>query len=573
MNTSLRLPISTQLPPCIEHAIRQGPAPEDGFNWISVLASWWKAKGADEKTFPLFLKIWFNDSDTTEDLDDKDFDNFAAVGWGGSEEMTCVYLLKVASFKQGCTKTGCLYYVPPDEHEKMEIPPLSAEDYIGRMQQQPVNVGGLSEELVRRLNIKRLPGGVLAVYNNGVYITEDSEYLIDAVVRNYLKNEMNTKLRSNLFMHIKALADPVVWDDFERFTHLLCCPNGVVDLTNGSLLEHNPIYMMLHKTRAPYDPKADRKLWEKTLKEIATGINIGGPSKDIYEDQLEYHKKIWGLSITGETRDEILFIHQGAGGSGKTVITGTVQNAMGSYVQQVSPDIFVSKSDHYTPSYELANGVGKRIFLTNESKEGGKINTQLIKVIATEGAEFNARQIREKPFTYTLRAKAHLVLNPPPIIDEHDKSVKRRLHMIRYLEDFTEHADLTLKKVLKTESRGVLAWLIEGAVSYYNDGLKPTTAVNQAVMELFDDSDPLYGFIDCTLEPAKGERVSSRELFKAFKQHCNGMMVSTEKIDPRPFGRMLNAQLKLKGWKYQKFASNGETVYQDVRYKSVYEHE
>jgi hypothetical protein len=51
------------------------------------------------------------------------------------------------------------------------------------------------------------------------------------------------------------------------------------------------------------------------------------------------------------------------------------------------------------------------------------------------------------------------------------------------------------------------------------------------------------------------------------------MMVSTEKIDPRPFGRMLNAQLKLKGWKYQKFASNGETVYQDVRYKSVYEHE
>jgi len=127
--------------------------------------------------------------------------------------------------------------------------------------------------------------------------------------------------------------------------------------------------------------------------------------------------------------------------------------------------------------------------------------------------------------------------------------------------------------VLKTESRGVLAWLVEGAVSYYTDGLKPTTAVNQAVMELFNDSDPLYGFVDCTLEESKGDKVSSRELFKAFKSHCNGMMVSTEKIDPRPFGRMLNSQLKLKGWKYEKYASNGETIYRDIRYKAVNESE
>jgi P4 family phage/plasmid primase-like protien len=573
MNASLRLPTKVSLLPCIEYAIRNGPYPEDGANWISILANWWRQHGAKRDTFPLFLKIWFNDSDSSEDLDDTDLDCFADVGWDDKTEINCNYLSHVPSFAQGCTKENCPHYIPAEGADKLTIPSLSAEDYIGRMQTQPVNVGGLSEELVKRLNIKRLPGGVLAVYNNGVYITEDSEYLIDAVVRNYLKNEMNTKLRSNLFMHIRALADPVVWDDFERFTHLLCCPNGVVDLTSGKLLEHDPVYMMLRKTKVPYDPKADRKLWEKTLEEIVTKIDIGGPSKNVFEDQLDYHKKIWGLSVTGETRDEVLFIHQGAGGSGKTVITGTVQNAMGQYVQQVSPDIFISKSDHYTPSYELANGVGVRIFLTNESKDGGRINWQLIKQIATEGQEFNARQIRERPFTYTLRGKAHLVLNPPPIIDEHDKSIKRRLHMIRYTEDFTDRADLTLKKTLKTEARGILAWLVEGAIAYYRDGLKPTKAVSQAVAELFDDSDPLYGFVDCTLKEEVGGRVSARELFKSFKTHCNGMMVNTEKIDPRPFGRMLNAQLRLKGWKYRKFASNGDTVYEDLAYQSVNEYE
>lgn len=246
---------------------------------------------------------------------------------------------------------------------------------------------------------------------------------------------------------------------------------------------------------------------------------------------------------------------------------------MGSYIQQVDPDILISKGDVYKPSYELAMGVGKRIFLTNESKEGAKINTQLIKMIATEGAEFNARQIREKPFTYTLRAKAHLVMNPQPILDEQDKSVQRRLHLIKYGADFSKKPDKTLKKKLQAEAEGILAWLIEGSMGYYANGLTTSDAVSCAVQELFDASDPLYGFIEANLSPTgnKADKVTSRALFKAFKSHCSGMMVNTDKFDPRPFGRALNSQLKLKGWKYKTYPSNGETIYTGMEFKSVNE--
>lgn len=150
---------------------------------------------------------------------------------------------------------------------------------------------------------------------------------------------------------------------------------------------------MIYKTRVAYRPKAERPLWERTLKEIVLPAKV--PGLDQEEDQLDYFKHLWGYSITGETRDEIIAIHQGPGASGKTTITSAIQHALGPYVLQVDPDLLAAKGDHFKPTYELAFGVGKRIFLTNESKDGAKLNSQLIKRIATEGQEFNARQIRE----------------------------------------------------------------------------------------------------------------------------------------------------------------------------------
>ena len=228
----------------------------------------------------------------------------------------------------------------------------------------------------------------------------------------------------------------------------------------------------------------------------------------------------------------------------------------------------MAKGDHFAPAYELAFGVGKRIFLTNECKDGAKLNSQLIKRIATEGQEFNARQIRERPFTYTLRAKAHLVMNPPPILDEQDKSISRRLHLIKYQADFSKSPDKTLKKRLLSEAEGVLAWLVEGAIEYYRNSLIPTDAITAAVDELFADSDPLYGFIDANIEQAKGERLASGGLFQAFKTHCSSQFINTNNFDPRAFGRLFKAQLKLRGWNVPSYRSHGETIYQDIRFSS-----
>ncbi len=556
---------SAVLPPCVEHAITHGPVDDEILDWVIVLARFWKGLGGDEKTVARDIEEWYSTSDTIEDLSGKEiFDLVHGVYLSDRSKADCPEMYRLKSFQNGCARADCVFFNPLPKSDSNVIPRLDASNFMG--QNQGINIAALAEELARQLNIKRLPGGLLAVYNNGIYVTDDSEILIDKVVRTYLQNNLTTKFRGNLLLHLKAVADPVSWDDFERFTNLLCCPNCVVDLTTGQALDHSPHYMMLHRTRVNYRPKAPRELWLKTLEEIILDAKVSSQRGESAESQLDYYKTLWGYSITGETREEILAIHQGPGASGKTTITSAIQHALGSYVLQVDPDILAAKGDFFKPAYELAFGVGKRIFLTNESKDGAKLNSQLIKRIATEGQEFNARQIRERPFTYTLRAKAHLVMNPPPILDEQDKSISRRLHYIKYQADFSKGPDKTLKKKLQSEAEGILAWLIQGAIAYYQNSLKPTMAIISAVEDLFADSDPLYGFVDRCIEQKKGERLASSAIFQAFKTHCNSQFVNTDRFDPRAFGRIFKAQLKLKGWHVPSTRSHGETLYQDIRF-------
>ena len=564
---STSLPIaSATLPPCVEHAITHGPVDGEDLDWILVLARFWKGLGADETTVTRDIEEWYTVSDTIEDLDHGDIvSTVRSVYLSDRSRADCQEMYRLKSFQNGCARADCVFFNPRIKTDSEAVPELETDSFMGG---QKIDTAALAEELVRQLNIKRLPGGLLAVYNNGIYVTEDSEILIDKVVRTYLRNNLTTKFRANLMLHVKAIADPVSWDDFERFTNLLCTQNCVIDLITGQVLDYSPHYMMLHKTRVAYKPKAVRDLWNKILEEIIVDAKIPSAWGEVTEGQLDYFKSLWGYSITGETRDEIIAIHQGQGGSGKTTITSAIQYALGSYVLQVDPDILMAKGDSFKPAYELALGIGRRIFLTNESKDGAKLNSQLIKRIATEGQEFNARQIRERPFTYTLRAKAHLVMNPPPILDEQDKSISRRLHLIKYEANFSKKPDKTLKKKLQSEAEGVLAWLVEGAVAYYRDSLKPTEAIISAVDDLFADSDPLFGFIDANIEQAKGEKVTSRGLYLAFKAHCNSRFINTDRFDPRAFGRDFVAQLKLRGWKVPSSRSHGETVYRDIRFIS-----
>ena len=289
---------SATLPPCVEYAITHGPADDEVIDWATVLARFWKGLGADEETVARDIESWYTCSDAIDDLDSEDVARLVkGVYLSDRSRADCAEMYRLKSFQNGCARADCVFFNPPTKTDTEAIPVLDTDIFMGR--NQGIDIAALAEELVRQLHIKRLPGGLLAVYNNGVYVTDDSEILIDKVVRTYLQNSLTTKFRGNLMLHVKAVADPVSWDDFERFTHLLCCPNAVIDFITGQAFDHSPHYMMLHKTRVAYKPKAARDLWNKTLQEIIVDAKIPSALGEVVRKSVGLFQNVMGLLSHG----------------------------------------------------------------------------------------------------------------------------------------------------------------------------------------------------------------------------------------------------------------------------------
>jgi P4 family phage/plasmid primase-like protien len=553
----VNLPLPTlDLPPCIEYAIQYSPSPNEEMDWCITLTQFWRFYNIPPKAILGHLL-------SVSSIDEESMKEHIQAAWGLNKwkKIDCKVLR--SSFKKGCRI--CEHFSNSEEVTDQELfsPRIDSGEII--------NASDIANQLVQGLDIKRLPGGVLAVYQNGIYKIEDADLTLDAIIKNNLENGYNTKLRSNILLHVRAAATPVVWDDFEKYPSLLCCTNGVVDLTTKKLLPFSPEYMMLWRTKVGYHPDSACDLYKRTMEEVLEPIGFSSRIGEVLVDEsfLDYYQKVFGYSLTGETRNEFAFIHQGLGGSGKNTLIWPIQVAMGTYSKQIDPDILMSKNDYFKADYDLANTVGRRMIVTNESKDGAHLNTQLIKRVASEGQKFNARQIRQEPIEFTMKGKVHMMMNPIPVFEEQDRAIKRRLHLIQYPADFTANANLTLKQdIVANELPGILTWLVDGAYKYYTEGLRPVKRITDAIDEIMMDSDPLDGFGDAHLFKCEmGIEEPFGVIIKGYTTYCYNNGISTTTFDHHKFGRDLNTYLKMNDFKFKRRKVNGKIYYNGVDFR------
>ena len=66
-----------------------------------------------------------------------------------------------------------------------------------------------------------------------------------------------------------------------------------------------------------------------------------------------------------------------------------------------------------------------------------------------------------------------LLVNNKPVIRNTDDGIWRRLRLVPFDQKFEgDNRDLDLKQQLEMEMEGILAWMVEGAISAYQDGLR-----------------------------------------------------------------------------------------------------
>jgi len=306
--------------------------------------------------------------------------------------------------------------------------------------------------------------------------------------------------------------------------------NGVVDLRTGELRPGKPSDRISLALPWRYDPKANAPRWRRFIREI-----FGG------DDALcSFVQRSCGYSLTGSTREQVLFLCYGTGANGKSVFLRTLATVFGPLAINSAFSTFEQQARRSSISNDVAALDGKRLVTASETAENTRLNEARLKAL-TGGDKVTARFLYCEPFEFVPVGHIWLAANHKPRVADDSEGFWRRVRLIPFLQQFKgEKADQQLADKLAGEAAGILTWLVEGAVAWYADGLQPPEPVTSATAEYRAESDPLAEFLADRCELGENFEATPSELYAAYvdwagEQHLR----EREQLHRTNFGRRL----------------------------------
>lgn len=306
-------------------------------------------------------------------------------------------------------------------------------------------------------------------------------------------------------------------DQLDARPDVLNVQNGVVHLPTGELLQHDPGLYLTKIAGCDFDPLALHSDWTSALRALEP-------------DVADWIQVRYGQGITGHTTpDDRVIIQQGGGANGKSTILSAVSAALGDYYFLASDKILMgSQSTAHTT--DLADLRGCRFVSIEETPEAGRLDVVRLKKLA--GTErITARKMREDNVSFPASHTLFVNTNYPPVVSETDQGTWRRLLLVVFPFTFTDHpqgdkdrtGDPGLRERLRVGREGqreaVLAWLVEGAVRWY-EARRAFPATPPAVVrdtgEWQDRVDHVAAFWSDFLDPDVDSYVSAGDLIWMF---------------------------------------------------------
>jgi putative DNA primase/helicase len=333
---------------------------------------------------------------------------------------------------------------------------------------------------------------------------------------------------------------------FDNDPDLLNCSNGVIDLRTGTLTTHAPGQRFMHCVGIPYNPKADFSQWVAWLTNAVKDRQI-----------VDWLQMAVGYSLTGHTREEVLFYLYGPPRSGKGTFTEALLTLLGSPLAEVVTfSTLTSTTEADTQNFNLAPLHSSRLIVASESNQYERFNEAKVKQL-TGGDKIQCAFKHKTPFSYRPKYKLWLASNQPVNADPDDDAVWGRVRVIAFPESHLGREDKLLKDTMRTPAilQGVLAWAVQGAINWYKLGgaglpeLDSSIKIKNAQRAELDN---VQAWIDECCK--RGEFTGSSALYSSYQNWCkdNGVTAKRQKG--------LTQALQRKGYGYAIKKLNGKTI-------------
>lgn len=343
----------------------------------------------------------------------------------------------------------------------------------------------------------------------------------------FYKKTRGTQSKKNItneLMHRR----PVTPDDFDKDNMLLNVANGYIDLTSRELYKHDINKMFSQIANTDYSEKMQPAVWLDFLNDIFNG------DKEV----IRYIQKALGYSLTGSTREQVMFILHGKGRNGKSIFVETIAEILGDYSNNMqAKSLMVKKNDNVNT--DIARLSKARFVTSSEPNEGFRFDEGLIKQI-TGGDKVTARFLYAEEFEYTPKFKIWVSTNHKPIIRGTDDGIWRRLVLIPFEVQIPEEkVDKDLKYKLIREAPAILNWMTEGAYMWMREGLEMPEKLQNAVENYRNEMDTLGQFIEDRCNVGNGYSVKVSVLHEAYKKWSEDNLTSTKTLGMKSFSQKM----------------------------------
>lgn len=375
----------------------------------------------------------------------------------------------------------------------------------------------------------------LAVFSNG-----DKKSNKAPVLFNKVKALQGRRYREDVLKFASAGdALSISGEEWDHNPLLLACPNGVIDLETSGFRDGN--HKDYIRTACPtlWKRNATCPNWIRFLREILNG-----------DDALyEYLHHLLGYAITGLTTEHILAILWGdEGRNGKGTLLETLSYVLGKLAQPTKSELLLNQDRTRASNSHDADIMalrGKRIIWASEINEGRRLDASQVKRLTGGDTLVGRAPHAKQEIVFSPAHTLFLLTNHKPRINSSNLAIWKRIHLLPFelsfvdtpTKPFHRKRDKNLLKKLKSESSGILYWLVQGCLKWQLQGLNPPTKVLAGVEEYKQEENTFELFINdtdiCRLKESGIVRGS--EIYKAYCQWCSQGRYEN-KIDKNTFG-------------------------------------
>ena len=329
----------------------------------------------------------------------------------------------------------------------------------------------------------------------------------DALAAHGQKTQNQARLRAMIAMAALHESVAVQPEELDADPWLLNLPNGTLGLAMGTLRPHRREDLLTRLAPVAFDPDADCPTWRAFLERVQPDGAVRG-----------YVQRAAGYTLTGDTREQCLFLLLGGGANGKSTFTEIVSTILGSYYVKTRAQTLTSHGAG-VPN-DVAALAGRRLVSVAELSEGQRLAEGLVKDLTGQD-RLVARFLFKEFFEFVPSAKIWLYGNHVPTIQGTDNGIWRRIKLIPFAVTIPEsEQDRTLLAKLRAELPGILNWLVEGCLAWQAGGLGQPVSITEAVQQYRADMDTIAQFLAMMCLTGPEARVKARALYQAYRRWC-----------------------------------------------------